>query len=67
MPKHVRCFAHTLQIVIKDWPKECNYHLKQVVLKASKIENFVRKSVIASEILKEYNRLQAEKVTHWNS
>lgn len=67
MPKHVRCFAHTLQIVIKDWLKECNYHLKQVVLKASKIENFVRKSVIASEILKEYNRLQAEKVTHWNS
>lgn len=50
LPKHVRCFAHTLQL--KDGLKECNNHLKQVVLKTSKIVNFVRKSVNASEILK---------------
>lgn len=67
LPKHVRCFAHTLQLVVKDGLKECNNHLKQVVLKASQIVNFVRKSVNASEILEEYNRLQAANVTRWNS
>jgi thiamine phosphate synthase YjbQ (UPF0047 family) len=67
LPQHVRCYAHSLQLVVKDGLKECNSHLKQVVTKVSHIVNYVRKSVNASEILEDYSRLQAANVTRWNS
>ena len=67
LPKYVRCYAHSHQLVVKDGLKECNSHLKQVVTKASHIVNYVRKSVNASEMLEDYNRLQAANVTRWNS
>lgn len=67
LPKHSRCFAHTLQLVVKDGLKDCSPHLKTVITKASNIVSFVRKSIIASEILEDYKRLQAANATRWNS
>ncbi|CAG2204101.1 unnamed protein product [Mytilus edulis] len=67
LPKHARCFAHTLQLVVKDGLKDCSPHLKTVITKASNIVSFVRKSIIASEILEDYKRLQAANATRWNS
>lgn len=67
LPKHSRCFAHSLQLVVRDGLNDCTGHLKQLITKASKIVNYVRKSVIASEILADEKRLQAANSTRWNS
>lgn len=67
LPQHVRCYAHSLQLVVKDGLKECSTHLKTIVNKASQIVNHVRKSVNASDLLEDCNRLQAANVTRWNS
>ncbi|KAJ8315996.1 hypothetical protein KUTeg_006010 [Tegillarca granosa] len=67
LPQHVRCYAHSLQLFVKDGLKECSTHLKTIVNKASQIVNHVRKSVNASDLLEDCNRLQAANVTRWNS
>lgn len=67
LPKHSRCYAHSLQLVVKDGLKEITGHLKSVLAKVAKIVNFVRKSLCASEILEDYKRLQTANVTRWNS
>ncbi|KAJ8309282.1 hypothetical protein KUTeg_014156 [Tegillarca granosa] len=67
LPQHVRCYAHSLQLLVKDGLKECSTHLKTIVNKASQIVNHVRKSVNASDLLEDCNRLQAANVTRWNS
>ena len=67
LPKHFRCYAHSLQLVVRDGLKEAGQHLKTVVAKASNIVNFVRKSVNASEILEGEKKLQASNATRWNS
>lgn len=45
-PKHSRCYAHTLQLVVKDGLGDCSPSLKSIVAKASNIVSFVRKSVV---------------------
>ncbi|VDI73534.1 Hypothetical predicted protein [Mytilus galloprovincialis] len=67
LPKHSRCYAHTLQLVIKDGLKDCTSHMCTVIAKASKIVNFVRRSIHASEMLETENKLQAANATRWNS
>lgn len=67
LPTHSRCYAHSLQLVVKDGLKECSPHLKTIITKASNIVSFVRKSVNATEILEDENKLQASNTTRWNS
>ncbi|CAC5408450.1 unnamed protein product [Mytilus coruscus] len=67
LSKHSRCYAHSLQLVIKDGLKDCTSHMCTVIAKASKIVNFVRRSIHASEMLESENKLQAANVTRWNS
>ncbi|XP_045172971.2 zinc finger BED domain-containing protein 4-like [Mercenaria mercenaria] len=66
-PKHCSCFAHSLQLVVKDGLAQCGNHLKQLISKASTIVSYVRKSVLASEYLEDEKRLQAANCTSWNS
>lgn len=66
-PKHSRCYAHTLQLVVKDVLGDCSPSLKSIVAKASNIVSFVRKYVVASEMLEDVQRLQAANLTRWNS
>ncbi|XP_062579450.1 zinc finger BED domain-containing protein 4-like [Saccostrea cucullata] len=66
-PKHSRCYAHTLQLVVKDGLGDCSPSLKSIIAKASNIVSFVRKSVVASEMLEDEQRLQAANITSWNS
>ncbi|VDI75847.1 Hypothetical predicted protein [Mytilus galloprovincialis] len=64
---HLPCYAHTLQLVVRDGIQQTNQHLKNVVLKASQIISHIRKSINASEILTSEKRVQAQNVTRWNS
>lgn len=66
-PQHKRCYAHSLQLVIRDAFEECGQNIQKIISKVSKVVSFVRKSVIASEILEEEKRLQACNATRWNS
>ncbi|CAC5368390.1 unnamed protein product [Mytilus coruscus] len=61
------CFAHTLQLVVKDGLKDTSNSLKTVISKAANIVKFVRKSVNASDILENEKRLQSDNATRWNS
>ena len=61
------CFAHTLQLVVKDGMKDIGLSLQKIIAKASNIVSHVKKSVHASEFLEYYKRVQAFNVTHWNS
>lgn len=67
LPKHGRCYAHTLQLVVKDGLKDASPHLKTVISKVSSIVKYVRKSLNATEILEGEKRLQADNATRWNS
>ena len=64
--QHVSCFAHVLQLVIKDGFKQAT-SINKVLNKASSIVSHVRKSIVSSEILESEKRLKAANVTRWNS
>ena len=66
LPEHDPCFAHTLQLVVKDGLKEAGA-LTKVIAKASKVVTYVRKSTIATDLLEGEGRLQAANATRWNS
>ncbi|VDI82573.1 Hypothetical predicted protein [Mytilus galloprovincialis] len=63
LPYHSRCYAHSLQLVVKDGLKDCSPHLKTITTKALNTVSFVRKSINASEILEDENKLQASNAT----
>ena len=64
--EHVSCFAHTLQLVIKDGFKQAA-GIDKVLAKTSAIVTHVRKSIHASEILECEKRLQSANATRWSS
>ena len=61
--QHVRCFAHMLQLVIKEQVGT----IGKVLSKASAIVSHVRKSIHAAEVLESERALQTATVTRWNS
>ena len=63
---HEFCFAHTLQLVVKDGLKEIG-SLKRVLERGAKIVGYVHKSQKATEIPKVERRLQPKNDTRWNS
>ncbi len=64
--QHVPCFAHVLQLVIKDGFKQAPGIIK-VLNRVSAIVSHVRKSTLSSEILESEKRLAAANATRWNS
>ena len=51
----------------KGWSERYQQAIKNDIAKSSKIVIFVRKSIHASELLEDVDRLQAADVTRWNS
>ena len=66
IPQHESCFAHTLQLVIKDALTGCT-QLDKALSKAATLVAHARKSTVAAEILDGERRLQAANKTRWNS
>ena len=66
-PKHKRCYAHSLLLVIKDAFEECGQTIQKVIANVSKVVSHVRKSVCASEVLEDENRHQVCNATRWIS
>ncbi|KAG7168391.1 Transposable element Hobo transposase-like 2, partial [Homarus americanus] len=64
--QHIPCFAHMLQLVIKDGLKNAT-QLNRILDKTAKIVSYVRRSTVATELLEGENRVEAANVTRWNS
>lgn len=65
-PVRNSCFAHTIQLVVKDGLSNADMFTK-VISKVSTIISYVHKSCIATDILSGENRLQSSVPTRWNS
>ena len=65
-PDRHSCFAHTLQLVVRDGLKDAG-QMKSVIAKASNFVSHVRKSTTATEILQDYRKLEIANQTRWNS
>lgn len=66
LPQHQSCFAHPLQVVIKDALKDAD-KLKKNLAKVCSIVSYVRKSTVATYLLHDELCLQPANVTRWNS
>ena len=66
LPKHLRCFAHSLQLVIKHGIKY-NTRLTEVLSKVKKIVGHIRSSCIATDFLENEPKPQAANETRWYS
>ena len=66
LPIRKSCFAHTLQLVVKDGLNNADIFSK-VISKVSTIVSHVRKSTNATDTLIGENRLQSSVPTRWNS
>ena len=66
VPMHQPCFAHTVQLVVKDGLKQAD-QINRVLGKITKFVSHVRSSTKASDLLESEVHLQAANVTRWNS
>ena len=66
MIEHHACFAHTLQLVVKDGLTKVG-QAGIVIIKCSNLVSFVRRSTVAADVLQHDKRLQACNSTRWNS
>ena len=64
--EHYGCFAHMLQLIVKDGLKKSGY-IDMVIKKCLKLVKYLRKSTLATDILDGEKRPQAFNVTRWNS
>ena len=66
IPQRISCFAHTLQLCIKDG--SCT-QISKVLTKSARIVNHVKKSILATDRLDQlYGKtLVAKNETRWNS
>ena len=64
--ERIPCFAHTLQLVIRDGLKQAG-PINKVLAKASAIVSHARRSTHCTDILEGERRLQAANATRWNS
>ncbi len=65
-PNHFSCFAHTLQLVVKDGMDKAD-QVKRVLGKVARLVSHVRHLTSASDLFVDVNRLQSANVTRWNS
>ena len=63
---HSSCFAHTLQLVVRDGFKVAE-HLNETVKKVSKLVSYVHRSTVATDILKGEKKIESSCATRWNS
>ena len=68
IPQRVSCFAHTMQLSVKDGLKACS-GISKVLAKAARIVNHVKKSTVATEKVERlYGKtLVSKNETRWNS
>lgn len=64
--EHHACFAHMLQLIVKDGLKRAG-SITSVLKRCSRLVAHVRKSTIAADILQNENKMQYDTVTRWNS
>lgn len=64
---HEKCFAHTLQLVVKDGLQNADKQVTKFIAKASKIASHVRKSTKATMILEGERKIQNLNSTRWNT
>ena len=62
MPQHSACYAHTLQLVVKDGLKDAGNNLKTIKVKASTADRYVRQSLLATEILEGTSNCKCSKM-----
>lgn len=66
LPDHIPCFAHTLQLVVKDGLKH-TAGMTSVINKASKLVTHVRHSSLGTELFEGDTKFQARNDTRWSS
>ena len=66
LPQHDGCFAHTLQLVVKDGMKEIG-SLHTLMSKVSALVSHICKSTHATDLLRDHRRVQTANATRWNS
>ena len=65
-PHRSLCFAHTLQLVVKDGLEQAG-QMKNVIAKVGNLVSHVRRSTSATDLFDSCTKLQAANKTRWNS
>jgi len=66
LAEHHACFAHVLQLEVKDGMAKAG-QINVVIKRCSSLVSFVHRSTVVVYVLKDETRLQANNATRWNS